>query len=649
MPQVVQLGFIQATSQRSAKEISEFILSHNNEHQFDSASRFSINFHNHIRRLVEAGQVVEYTQDGKLVGVVGWIWTDSTATLDKGYWLTPKDVTQGKILYVSFAALNKGIKLYDWIRLLRNETIKRGTEAVHWGHYKRKTLKKRRLFTMSSNCGLTALAKIKETKGVSAFTLIHLAKDNGLELRLFKVKDSDLILVNRPAIFHSENHFEHIQNGEPLPDQKWSGYVLTQKSIGRPVSHNEAKTVTGEMPPLVAGATAIFSAISGAVAATATAVGIGTTAAGVIGTVGAGALVGAAGGAGLAAITGQPIGKGALGGAAIGAGAGAGSFFGGALGLSGVQTGSTLAGAASGALLNPEDRLGGALRGGTTGLLAGTGVDLIGNAAGAGAAMSLSGGGVGTAAGVPIAGGTGSGLAGATIGQQISGAFGGRPTEGFNLGSLGQAGAAGGIASIAKQFGPKGPDGGDFDPTSTFQTLRNTLGTQGLPPAAEADILNTVNTPLSELAQSFNVGNDRTIRKIEEAFDRQKENAIRQFGQAGQNFRTSSEARQVIGEIERDRAIALGEAEQEAFASALTEAIQSKQFALNRSIEANQFDVNLALELAGAIGQEEAFQQAIAQEDENQFNTLLAQILNIGFGGQDTQLSQIATSLRGTA
>src|SRR3990167_7193802 len=96
------------------------------------------------------------------------------------------------------------------------------------------------------NCGLEALGRIKDMKGVSAFTLIHLAKDNGVNLKIFKVKEPDLPLVHRPAIFHAENHFEYVQNGEALPDLKWSGYVLTGKSIGTPVSFREAKLIKGE-------------------------------------------------------------------------------------------------------------------------------------------------------------------------------------------------------------------------------------------------------------------------------------------------------------------------------------------------------------------------------------------------------------------
>lgn len=144
-PVVELVGGEQLTSQRSLKEIREYILSKNNGHCFDSAMRFKSNFDTHIRRLAEAQQIALYKQDGKIVGAVGWIWTDDTYTLGKGYWYTPKDITQGKILYVSFAALDEGVRLSDWIKLLRKQTTTRGTEEVHWGHYKRNVFKKRRI------------------------------------------------------------------------------------------------------------------------------------------------------------------------------------------------------------------------------------------------------------------------------------------------------------------------------------------------------------------------------------------------------------------------------------------------------------------------------------------------------------------------
>lgn len=653
-------------TQRLRKEISEYILSKNSGHCFDSALRYRANFSTHIRRLAEARQIVLYKRGDKIVGAVGWVWTNDTERLGKGMWYTPIDIVGGGILYVSFAALDKGVKLYDWIKMLRKETIKRGTKEVHWGHHKRGVFKKRRLFTMT-NCGLQALSKIRDLKGVSAFTLIHLGKDNGVDLKLFKVKEKDLPLVHRPAIFHSENHFEFIENGEALPDQKWSGYVLTQKSIGIPISHKEAKEVVGGMPPLVAVVGGIASAVGGAVTATVAAVGaVGGAIGGTIGALGGtaagtvagasigsglatGALIGGAGGAALAGATGSSVGRGAIQGAAIGGGAGVGAGFGGAFGLTGTQIGASLAGAASGAATSPSgQRVTGAIKGGATGFAAGTLTDAFLKNYPGGAPGGVSGGGAGVGAGVgggAVGAGVGGNIANAGTGASLAGS--GALATGankFDLGSIGFGDdfkstlTAGAVGLAGAKEGPKSID---FDPTAEYTTLRNIIGTQGLPPAAEKQILNDINTPISELATQFAPVSDRTIRRINEAFDQRDTNIQRSFAQAGQNERNSSEVRGELQKSRLDRATALGEAEQEAFNAGISQAIQSKQFALNQSIQANQFDVNLALELADMIGSKKALEAAIQQDDANQFNNLLAQILNVGFGGQNTDLERI--------
>jgi hypothetical protein len=586
-----------------------------------------------------------YLRDGRIVGTVGFAWVDSTERIGKGIWYTPENITTGHILYVSFAAIDSGRSLYEAIKILRKETKKRGVVQVCWGHHKRGTFKTRRLFKMN-NCGLEALSKIKELKGVSAFTLIHLGKDNGVDLKLFKVLEKDLPLVHRPAIFHSENHFELIENGKPLPDQGWTGYVLTQKSIGRPISHKEAKTIIGGMPPVAAAVGGIVSAISGAVAATSQVIGSALFLGGAAGplTAGqtaiatglAGAGLGAAAGAGIGAATGVGPAKGAITGALAGGTAGTlgstGAGLKGAAKLLATPSGGALAGATAGAITTPKEAPTSTLlkRAAIGGTLGGT----IGSAAG-GLAGTVSPG-----AAVAGAGTT------KTIGEQLSGAFESRPTSGFSLSGIGDIAKAGTLASIAKEFGPKGPDKIDFDPAKEFTTLRNVLGTQGLPSATENQILKDVNTPIQELAEQFVPGaSGRTVRRINEAFDLRDKQILRAFARSGQSEQNSSEVREELRRSRMDRATALSEAEQEAFTAGMTQAIQAKQFALNRSIEANQFDVNLALELADLVGTREMLQAAIEQEDENQFNTLIAQILNIGFGGQDTELARIQSNL----
>lgn len=119
----------------------------------------------------------------------------------------------------------------------------------------------------------------------------------------------------------------------------------------------------------------ITAALSSGIASGATALGIGEATAGVIGGVGAGALEGSALGTLQAGITGQDLGKGALGGAISGGVlAGAGGPLGGLIGNS--TAGNVLAGAAGGTLGNAatgrdlgQGALGGAISGGISSAL----------------------------------------------------------------------------------------------------------------------------------------------------------------------------------------------------------------------------------------------------------------------------------------
>ena len=82
-----------------------------------------------------------------------------------------------------------------------------------------------------SNCfGLKALERITELKEVSMFTLIHLAKDNGLNLYFCKVEPDELVKVSRPAIFHQKNHFVFVDFPKAIKEiqEKGSSLLLTQ-------------------------------------------------------------------------------------------------------------------------------------------------------------------------------------------------------------------------------------------------------------------------------------------------------------------------------------------------------------------------------------------------------------------------------------
>src|SRR3990167_3442770 len=126
---------------------------------------------------------------------------------------------------------------------------------------------------MSNCCGLKALERIIELKEVSMFTLIHLAKDNGLNLYFCKVEPEELVQVARPAIFHQKDHFVFIENGEPMPGGEYDGYVLTSKPLHEPLPFSLAKKVRGSkkggfakiLHPIAIGLASVISPVLGRV------------------------------------------------------------------------------------------------------------------------------------------------------------------------------------------------------------------------------------------------------------------------------------------------------------------------------------------------------------------------------------------------
>lgn len=98
----------------------------------------------------------------------------------------------------------------------------------------------------TKNCGLLALDKIVSLKSTSMFTLIQLAKDNGVNLYFCKVEPDEIMKVARPAILHEKDHFVYIEDGQAIPPGNYDGYVLTPKPFHDPLSHSLAKTIRGQ-------------------------------------------------------------------------------------------------------------------------------------------------------------------------------------------------------------------------------------------------------------------------------------------------------------------------------------------------------------------------------------------------------------------
>lgn len=547
----------------------------------------------------------------------------------------------------------------------------------------KKTLKE---IEMPQNCGIVALSQLTELKNISAFTLVHAARDNGLNLFVFKVNDLvDLARVQRPAIFHQEGHFVFIKNGEPLPQGKYTGFVLAANVLGRVVGLQEAKFIKGGKNFLTGKNKDGVQEGSGALGSILGVVG---------GIVGAVVLPGVGGalGLGLSQAAGGAIG-GAVGGAVGGELSGNNALISGALGaLGGEAIGGGIASASAGGGLagnavknfsqgafntisHPIASLGaggdaiasgipsasstlGAFGGGTSASGIGTGTNAanafnLTNASNAGA-MSLAGGGIGTAAGVPISASSNPGsfslsqfspnssfntssipfAAGQGGTSSSSGGIGGTIGNAFTSNPIG---TAAGLAGAAGIFGSSQPKPSSVTPGQNYSALNTFLGSTPQGSAANqfglaASNANTdiVNTSIPDLQKNFTANNQRTLDTINTAYDNQKQSLLHSYAQAGQNLANSSELQNHMTQLEQKRTNDLTLAQQELQDQALGQAIQVKQQALSQGMQSGQFNQTMAMQLASLTGDQQSLQYAIANNDYTSFQQIMGKLLTMG-------------------
>lgn len=545
-----------------------------------------------------------------------------------------------------------------------------------------------------SNCGLQALQKFKDLKNVSMYTLLHLAQDNGLNLRFCKVEEKDLPLVHRPAIFHmEEGHFIFMQNGKALPKGKYSGFVLTQKTMGAVMPHSLAKQVQGGkggggiISTIITAIATIINPILGA------AVAMGKAAHEVTG--------GAMGGGDEAAKKGQfwriPL---AGAGAYVGGGGleGANVPIAGKLGTSwgaGGTAAATAAGMASSAAEIP-----GAIKTGdwaapiTAGIsgFAGskaaggfkTGWESATGAAGVDPTMGqrLSEG-FKTMLGRPTLPETTGGVATALpsptrLGQTPAG-YGGTvtipgvgqaPYSTTSGGAMGAASAAGTVPAVSqainwgtgqgfvgseaakKGFQIAGIPGAsqyldlsklaagaaslattppELGKTEPSELYKTYMGETSLPEPMAGELDKYVSMSIEDIMSEQNLQSDKTFRRIQESGDRRREQMTSIFARSGQNLQTSSELRDEIAKIDKETTEMLGEAEQEIRNVNLRNAIQTKQFYLSQSLQQNQYHQETAMELAKMAGRDEELQFAIENDDYEAFQDVMANLLQMGW------------------
>lgn len=512
------------------------------------------------------------------------------------------------------------------------------------------------------NCGLSSLEKMTTINEVSMFSLIHLAKDNGLNLYFCKVEPDELVNVARPAIFHQKDHFVFIKNGAAMPPGEYDGYVLTPRPLHEPLPFSLAKKIRGRknigsiLQPIAIGITSLINPMLGAV------VGAGfgaATAAGAFGDqgkgewwrIGTGGLSGALGASNpalsaLSAAAGEVPGAIKSGnwmtplGAGIGQ-YGANIFASGAVpGFQNAPAGTNLLGKASAGFEGGVQQLQvgemkKSVRSLAGGQPSGGGVELARSASiptPAGYSGSYTLPGIGSnVVGLPGQGPLG--LGGSSAARLASGTVSTAPaaSSGFDLskilGTGSKMASLGVLASTAIA-----PPEMDFTPQENLSKASQFLGNENftaLPKSTRTQLEKYVNTPLDQLTQEFMKGTDKQVNdlalKKKQAID-----AISvQYASYGQDPYTSTEAQQKITEITRQYDQAEVEIKQQAQNQALQEAITFKKDILGKSMEQGEFDYNAAMELATYYGLEQQYRYALESKNYDALQSLLAEIFSM--------------------
>ncbi|MFA6100384.1 MAG: hypothetical protein WC750_05985 [Patescibacteria group bacterium] len=525
----------------------------------------------------------------------------------------------------------------------------------------------------SANCGLVALEQMAAVKTVSMFSLIHLAKDNGLNLYFCKVEPEELMEVQRPAIFHQKDHFVFVENGNPLPSGEYDGYVLTPKPLHEPLPYSLAKKIRGRknamsfLGPVVTGIASVVSPVLGAV-------------------------VGAGFGAVNAAKTGEwwriPLGgatgylQGAAGGSTLGIGN---STLAAGLAAAGevpgaIKTGNWMAPVAAGiGQYMGAQAIGGAQSGmaaaqpGFMNQIGGAAKGAIGAFTGGAQKLSTGSapsGGIEIAKSSMTAGATPAGYSGSYtipgVGNSVVGIPGISGPAGYSAGAMGLAGGAAPAAAatpassgfdLSKILGGGGGKGGGFGGLSNLQILgmgastlmsppENTTDMSGnfsraaqylggdswnaLPTATRKQLEEYTAMPLDQLATKMTAQDDKGLRMLEEKHQQEKDQLMATYANYGQDPYTSTDAQQRLTELNRQYDQAKAEYQQQIQNQAMTQAVDFKKQILSQSIQQNQFDYNSFMELATYYGYDQQAKYAMDTKNYDQLQQILAEIFSIG-------------------
>ena len=516
------------------------------------------------------------------------------------------------------------------------------------------------------NCGLVALKGIKELKNASMFTLLHLARDNGIELYFCKVDIADLPIVKRPAILHANNHFILAEEGKPLENANYTGWVLTPKPIGLLLPYSLAKQIIGGKKggdifgPIVVGIGSIINPFLGAVLGAGFAAHQTTGGAGV--TPKKGEFWRIPIGGALGYLGGQKPGGSTFGignvGLAAGLGAAqelpgaikSGNFTSPIMGGLGAGLGQKFTSGASAGFNAPStglvDRIGNAFQGGVN--------SFFPQSSGSTGALSSGSTPAGYKGSITIPG-VGNNISSSSI-MALSGVS---PVNVPSIGSVGGSGLPGAGTSVTKDGGMFGNlfkgQGGDLlklgigglasqigkpstynpDSLAAYDKASQFLGGKTLPPTTTEQLNKYLTMSIPDLRSELlgPQAANRSMLELDKQYEQYLAQVQRVAANAGQSLETSSEAQKQYQEVNRQWAEAKANLWAELEQKATTDAINIHLWSLEQSIAQGWFDVTSAMELAARVGRDEELKQVILKDDYEAFQNIVGDLLSMGMGG----------------
>lgn len=128
----------------SSEYIANFVLDNDKEDKFLSARLNKEEFVNAVKRMNHAEQIIVFSDQGTLKGVLGWIFVteENKHLVSKQIWRLPDNIIDGDILYLSFILTlgNCNVlgvkKLFEDMGYRKRINKRRGFTNNGWYEYK---------------------------------------------------------------------------------------------------------------------------------------------------------------------------------------------------------------------------------------------------------------------------------------------------------------------------------------------------------------------------------------------------------------------------------------------------------------------------------------------------------------------------------